>query len=88
MLMRVSRSPPATPAQEVENCADLRTEKQKRPAQPLKGTGRTITMQAEENAHGIEKQDDNLIMVFADEQVALLFLDSYPLRSAAAPNAA
>jgi hypothetical protein len=62
--------------------------KQKRPAQPTKGTGRTITMQAEENAHGIGKQDNNLIMVFADEPVALLFLDSYPLRSAAAPNAA
>ena len=45
-------------------------------------------MQAEENAHGMGKQGDNLIMVFADEPVALLFLDSYPLRSAAAPSAA
>lgn len=48
--------------------------KQKRPAQPTKGTGRTITMQAEENAHGIGKRDDNLIMVFADEPVVLAVL--------------
>lgn len=51
-----------------------RHQKQKRPAQPIKGTGRAITMQAEESAHGIGKQDDNLIMVFADEPVVLAVL--------------